>query len=71
MYRQSVADGNPMSQRVLAAKFNRSTGWARARIAEAGLQPVGRTSEPVGNPVADTDDDRDDDRSETTREATG
>jgi hypothetical protein len=71
MYRQSVADGNPMSQRVLAKEFNRSTGWARARIAEAGLQPVGRTSEPVGNPVADTDEDRDDDRSETTREATG
>lgn len=71
LYRQSVKNGEPMSQRVLAAKFNRSTGWARARIAEAGLQPVGRSPRPVENhPVTNHSDDRDDDRSETAKEAT-
>lgn len=71
LYRQSVKDGAPMSQRVLANKFNRSTAWARARIAEAGLQPVGNTGQPVEKPAADADDDHETNRVKTAKEATG
>lgn len=76
-YRKSVADGNPLSQRGLAAEFpGRSSYWARDRIKEAGLRPVGRTNQPAAETNQDTDQPADDDatnraanQTATTREA--
>ena len=55
-YRDSVATGNPLTERELADQFERSKGWARTRIQEAGPQPVGgarRTPAPApkGHPT--------------------
>lgn len=76
MYQKSVADGEPLSQRVLAAEFNRSPGWARDRIAEAGLRSVGHRGQPaatdaVDHPADDHSNDQQDNRSTDHTEATG
>lgn len=55
VYRQSVADGRPMSAEELGHRFRRSPRWARDRIAEAraeSAEQVSLVDEPV--PVAET-----------------
>jgi len=70
-YKASVAAGQALSERSLADQFGRSKGWARDRIREAGLLPVGRTERPVDRPANDHLNDQSDDDETTAKEATG
>lgn len=46
LYRQSVVDGEPLSQRELGARFRRSQPWAKGRIDEVHAEAV-RVPEPA------------------------
>jgi hypothetical protein len=70
-YKASVAAGQALSERSLADQFGRSKGWARDRIREAGLLPVGRTQRPVEQADNDHLNDQSDDDETTAKEATG